>query len=62
MVSVIQKIISGIIIVAFVVCITVVAIRFENALLLWWYIAPIIITLYNPEGKYDDKRNKNENR
>lgn len=62
MVSVIQRIISGIIIVVFVICITVVAIHFEKASLLWWYIAPIIIALYNPEGKYDDKRNKNENR
>lgn len=61
MVSVIQKVISGIIIVAFVVCITVVTIHFEKASLLWWYIAPIIIALYNPEDKYDNRRTKSKN-
>lgn len=58
MASAIQRVISGIIIATFVICITVVAIYFENTSLLWWYIAPIIIALYNPEGKYDGRRTK----
>lgn len=43
----------------FIICITVLAVYFDKSVLLWWYVCPLFVMLYENENK-EGSGNKNK--